>query len=97
MLCVICKYDVTINNEYTYLNEEGDFSSDKSVHSKIMDGSELANILANYLSDSNFWQLNKTAEGLYVSLFDPTTGETDEISIIVKEIRDERTQNIDKT
>lgn len=86
--CIYCNYEITVKNEYCYINEEGDHTTETEEFTKIMDGGKLAEFIAKQLKDSEFSSIYTRGNELIISLFDPTNGTGQDLSISIKELQE---------
>lgn len=82
--CIYFDYEITVNNKYCYINEDGDHTTDTEHFTKIMDGGKLAEFIADYLKDSWFSSLTSKPNGIIISTFCPMDGTGQEITITIK-------------
>ena len=80
-IVVIYEYDVKITNIYSYINEYGDFSEQETKSCETITGEELIGKIKNWLNDDDVWEFVIKDNTIYISCFNPSSGETNDIKI----------------
>ena len=68
-------YLVNYKYEYSFINEDRDFSRRKGEEVYKIDGGKFIELIAKQCLSSNFIEMVCTENQIYISLFDPHTGE----------------------
>ena len=84
-ICMYFDYNIKFTNKYTYTNEEGDFSRGCESYIKNINGGELIEMLASFFGRTEFSSIDINDNTILINMFDPTTGETENITICVEE------------
>ena len=87
--CIYSNYEISVKNEYCYINEDGDHQTETETFTKIIDGGKLAEVIASLLKDNHFSSFSNSNDKIIISLFDPTDGPGHDIVMVVKETSDE--------
>lgn len=86
--CIYCDYEITVKNEYCYINEDGDHTTETENFTKNMDGGMLAEFIAEQLKHRNFSSISTNGNEIAISLFDPMDGTGQEFLINIKELQE---------
>lgn len=81
---IYADYEITVENEYCYINEEGDHTTETENFTKTMDGGKLAEFIADLLKDREFSSISTINNKIEISTFDPMNGTGANISITIK-------------
>lgn len=85
--CMYFDYKIAVKNEYCYINEEGDHTTETEEFTKVMDGGKLAEFIAEQLKDRWFSSISTKDDEIIINLFNPMDGTGQDIKItIVKEL-----------
>lgn len=84
-ITVFGNYKVEFKGEYSYLNEDGDFSRDSYCETKIKSGGELIEIIARELKNNELIQFTIKDNVIYLNDFNPQTGEGSDAWITILE------------
>lgn len=82
-ICIYGQYEVIYTNNYSYINEDGDFSSDKVQRIMNLDGMGVLDLINKFIYDYNFCDIT-LGNIIKITLFDETSGESDDIEIQIK-------------
>lgn len=90
-ISIYATYRIHIINNYTYTNEDGDMVDGNENTTQMIDGGKLIEILGKDLLSFEFSEMAIKENTIYISKFDPTSGETQDYSIeVLSEIYKER-------
>ena len=82
---IYSKYVVVMINKRTYIDETGEFKNLRQEHTSILDGGEIIDLLHDRLADDWVQAIHITKGEIYISAFNPLTGETEESIYTIKE------------
>lgn len=88
--CIYSDYEITVKNEYCYINEEGDHTTEVEEFTKTMDGGKLAEFIAKLLLDKEFSSVSLSDNHILISTFNPLDGTGSDIQISIKGLENER-------
>ena len=83
-LNIYTSYEITVKNNYCYINEDGDHTEDSETFTKEMCGGKLIEFIVPLLNQSFFSSLDIRDNQIYISIFDPMDGTGQDILIIIK-------------
>ena len=85
-LNIYTSYEITVKNDYCYINEEGDHTDETETFTKEMCGGKLVEFIVSLLNDSFFSSLDIHNNQIRASIFDPMNGTGQDILIVIKEL-----------
>lgn len=74
-------YKVNFNNDYSYIDEYGDFKDGNSKWFDFMTGVQLLEYISSYSKDNDFWSFSIGNDKILIELFNPMSGECSNITI----------------
>lgn len=80
-------YEIEWENQYCYINEDGDHTNGIVRDTKVIDGGRLAELIAKEMMDHDFLELIFKDNEIYIGKFDPMDGTDENITIKIKHVK----------
>jgi hypothetical protein len=79
--------EISVKNEYSYYNEDGDIAERTEAITETMDGGKFVSFIARCLQDRDFSSISITDEKIIIAMFCPMDGTGQKLEITIKELQ----------
>lgn len=87
-ICAFCNYKIKHICDYSYINEDGDFSNVKIEEDFIKSGGELMNLISKSIKEHNAIDITFGENKIDVEEFNPMTGVGSVHRLIIEEVKE---------